>query len=126
MGGITLNVWVAALFYDPVEKHLKRVPDDRGVEPVDEGSLLLKVTPDTPLPFNDSFTEHDLIKEKFNRSASSATMQNYFKFHASTKERKISVPVGRGELVKARSGTVSPNHAATATELTASQSRLQR
>lgn len=25
MGGITLNVWVAAIFYEPVEKHLKRV-----------------------------------------------------------------------------------------------------
>uniref|UniRef100_A0A182PLE9 Major facilitator superfamily (MFS) profile domain-containing protein n=1 Tax=Anopheles epiroticus TaxID=199890 RepID=A0A182PLE9_9DIPT len=32
MGGITLNVWVAAIFYEPVEKHMKRVrkvkPDD--------------------------------------------------------------------------------------------------
>lgn len=26
MGGVTLNVWVAAIFYDPVESHLKRVP----------------------------------------------------------------------------------------------------
>lgn len=26
MGGLTLNVWVAALFYQPVEQHLKRVP----------------------------------------------------------------------------------------------------
>lgn len=25
MGGITMNVWLAALFYDPVEKHMKRV-----------------------------------------------------------------------------------------------------
>lgn len=25
MGGITLNTWIAALFYDPVEKHMKRV-----------------------------------------------------------------------------------------------------
>lgn len=25
MGGITLNVWVAAIFYQPVEKHMKRV-----------------------------------------------------------------------------------------------------
>uniref|UniRef100_A0A2M4BD41 Putative monocarboxylate transporter n=1 Tax=Anopheles marajoara TaxID=58244 RepID=A0A2M4BD41_9DIPT len=25
MGGITLNVWVAAIFYEPVEKHMKRV-----------------------------------------------------------------------------------------------------
>lgn len=26
MGGVTLNVWVAAIFYEPVEDHLKRVP----------------------------------------------------------------------------------------------------
>lgn len=26
MGGITLNTWVAALFYEPVENHMKRVP----------------------------------------------------------------------------------------------------
>uniref|UniRef100_A0A182W361 Major facilitator superfamily (MFS) profile domain-containing protein n=1 Tax=Anopheles minimus TaxID=112268 RepID=A0A182W361_9DIPT len=30
MGGITLNVWVAAIFYEPVEKHMKRV---RKVQP---------------------------------------------------------------------------------------------
>lgn len=28
MGGITLNTWVAALFYEPVENHMKRVPKD--------------------------------------------------------------------------------------------------
>lgn len=26
MGGVTLNVWIAAIFYEPVENHLKRVP----------------------------------------------------------------------------------------------------
>lgn len=26
MGGVTLNVWVAAIFYEPVEDHMKRVP----------------------------------------------------------------------------------------------------
>uniref|UniRef100_A0A182QCE3 Major facilitator superfamily (MFS) profile domain-containing protein n=1 Tax=Anopheles farauti TaxID=69004 RepID=A0A182QCE3_9DIPT len=35
MGGITLNVWVAAIFYEPVEKHLKRV---RKVRPEEDGS----------------------------------------------------------------------------------------
>lgn len=28
MGGITLNTWVAALFYEPVENHMKRIPKD--------------------------------------------------------------------------------------------------
>uniref|UniRef100_A0A182SHQ5 Major facilitator superfamily (MFS) profile domain-containing protein n=1 Tax=Anopheles maculatus TaxID=74869 RepID=A0A182SHQ5_9DIPT len=38
MGGITLNVWVAAIFYEPVEKHMKRV---RKVQPAvdDDGEL---------------------------------------------------------------------------------------
>ncbi|XP_050068644.1 uncharacterized protein LOC126557046 [Anopheles maculipalpis] len=37
MGGITLNVWVAAIFYEPVEKHMKRV---RKVQPsVDDEEL---------------------------------------------------------------------------------------
>uniref|UniRef100_A0AAG5CQU6 Major facilitator superfamily (MFS) profile domain-containing protein n=1 Tax=Anopheles atroparvus TaxID=41427 RepID=A0AAG5CQU6_ANOAO len=34
MGGITLNVWVAAIFYEPVEKHMKRVR--KRITPVDE------------------------------------------------------------------------------------------
>lgn len=32
MGGITLNTWVAALFYEPVENHMKRVPKDSLLE----------------------------------------------------------------------------------------------
>ncbi|XP_062536140.1 monocarboxylate transporter 12 [Armigeres subalbatus] len=32
MGGITLNVWVAAIFYQPVENHLKRVKKVKDVE----------------------------------------------------------------------------------------------
>lgn len=32
MGGITLNVWVAAIFYQPVEKHMKRVKKVKQVE----------------------------------------------------------------------------------------------
>lgn len=35
MGGITLNTWVAGLFYEPVENHMKRVPKKRP-EPIDE------------------------------------------------------------------------------------------
>lgn len=34
MGGITLNVWIAALFYDPVEKHMRKVPKSEETEPL--------------------------------------------------------------------------------------------
>lgn len=33
MGGVTLNTWVAAIFYEPVEDHLKRVPALLDTEP---------------------------------------------------------------------------------------------
>lgn len=32
MGGITLNVWVAAIFYQPVENHMKRVKKVKDIE----------------------------------------------------------------------------------------------
>lgn len=32
MGGITLNVWVAAIFYQPVENHMKRVKKTKDIE----------------------------------------------------------------------------------------------
>lgn len=35
MGGITLNTWVAGLFYEPVENHMKRVPK-KSLEPIDD------------------------------------------------------------------------------------------
>ncbi|XP_035898802.1 uncharacterized protein LOC118506152 [Anopheles stephensi] len=40
MGGITLNVWVAAIFYEPVEKHMKRV---RKVQPAADDAELAAV-----------------------------------------------------------------------------------
>ncbi|XP_053680706.1 uncharacterized protein LOC128731597 [Anopheles nili] len=50
MGGITLNVWVAAIFYEPVEKHMKRVRkvrpdeelDDRTIVPVQQRDVILE------------------------------------------------------------------------------------
>lgn len=35
MGAITLNTWIAAIFYEPVENHLKRVPKE-ALEPMDD------------------------------------------------------------------------------------------
>lgn len=36
MGAITLNTWVAALFYEPVERHMKRVPKEPELELVSD------------------------------------------------------------------------------------------
>lgn len=132
MGGITLNVWVAALFYDPVEKHLKRVPDDKEIEPAQPQFIISTEENNISLPHNDSFVEADLM----NRSASSAAMQNYIKSQV-TRERKVSVPTSRNEIVRAKSSTGSPNHTTSSStlhavpeskmsELTTSQSKLRR
>lgn len=118
MGGITLNVWVAALFYDPVEKHLKKIPSDETETEPEENSQLLKQSQlivsdeenSASLPHNDSFIESEMNKDNnFNRSASSAAMQNYLKSQV-TRERKVSVPTSRNEIVRARSSAGSPNH----------------
>lgn len=133
MGGITLNVWVAALFYDPVEKHLKKVPIDETETKPEENSQLLKQSTEEnsiSLPHNDSFVETDLTKENFNRSASSAAMQNYIKSQV-TRERKVSVPTSRNEIVRARSSTSSPHHTTSSStlhavpEMSVSQNKLQ-
>jgi MFS family permease len=39
MGGITLNCFIAALFYDPVEKHLKRVKVEKSDDNEDDDNL---------------------------------------------------------------------------------------
>lgn len=115
MGGITLNVWVAALFYDPVSKHMKKVPREQPQdedEEADETTSLHKPkfvisTEDNSasmhqLPKNDSFVDNsDIMKNNFVRSASSAAVPS---IRHGGRERKVSVPVSRGEMVRARSG----------------------
>lgn len=88
MGGLTLNVWVAALFYDPVEKHLKKVPiEDVEAKLVDQEQPKFMISTEDSMgsiPHNDSF-----VSDKgFSRSASTAAMQSY----AKSRERKISMP----------------------------------
>lgn len=123
MGGITLNVWVAALFYDPVEKHMKRVPkalkeeEDEDNE-ADETTSLQKPkfvisTEDNSAsmhqlaPTNEPFIDNtDILKNNFVRSQSSAAVPNV---RHGGRERKVSVPVSRGEMVRARSGSSRSN-----------------
>lgn len=70
MGGITLNCFIAALFYDPVEKHLKRVKveknDDQDDENVAFGKLLRneKILEDLEEE-NEAFAENGTKKAKF-------------------------------------------------------------
>lgn len=109
MGGITLNVFVAALFYDKVELHMKREKVDQ--EPEEEidtfqAKFIISQEDSMPslhhIPHNDSFLEHIETSEgNFNRSVSSATVQN---LKSQYRERKISMPTGKNEVMKAKAG----------------------
>lgn len=64
MGGITLNTWVAALFYEPVERHLKRVlkkkvDEDEDEEMFDEDDRIIEEDED------DDETRDNAPKAKF-------------------------------------------------------------
>ncbi|XP_034475245.1 monocarboxylate transporter 13 [Drosophila innubila] len=117
MGGITLNVLVGALFYEPVEQHMVRVPrarqalddipeeEDVGIvmkfENVDETAqnqeqtvekqLLPFNSPPSPLYLPDDADD----KQQFVRSASAAVVQSYAKpgDEFQPRVRKISTPV---------------------------------
>nr|CAH7743359.1 unnamed protein product [Callosobruchus chinensis] len=106
MGGITLNVFVAALFYDKVELHMKREPIEKKDEEADtlQAKFIISQEDSLPsLPHADSFLEHIESSEgSFNRSVSSAAVQNLkSKEH---RERKISMPMGKHEVMKAKAG----------------------
>ncbi|KAL3289985.1 hypothetical protein HHI36_023365 [Cryptolaemus montrouzieri] len=100
IGGLILNVWVAALFYDPVEKHSKTITIEVTSEEKDndQDPIVIKTTNNleetisvtTESPHNDTIFSDS--SRTFNRSASSATMQTLKS--QTSKERKISVPVG--------------------------------
>lgn len=108
MGGITLNVFVAALFYDPVEKHMKKVDKEERalVEPEGEQTKFV-ISEDSmaslpQIPHNDSFLEQSDVSELgFNRSASSAAVPA---LRSPQRERKISVPTGKYEVMKYKQG----------------------
>ncbi|KAJ8918751.1 hypothetical protein NQ315_015071 [Exocentrus adspersus] len=108
MGGITLNVFVAALFYDKVELHMKREKTEQEQEEAGalEAKFVVSHEGSMPslqhIPHNDSFLEHlENSEGSFNRSVSSATVQNLKSQH---RERKISMPTGKNEVIKAKAG----------------------
>lgn len=117
MGGITLNVLVGALFYEPVEQHMVRVPralpaledipeeEDIGIvmkfENVDETFAATAPEKDEKhLPYNSPpsplYLPDDADdKQQFVRSASAAVVQSYAKpgDEFQPRVRKISTPV---------------------------------
>jgi len=113
MGGITLNVFVAALFYEPVEQHMIRVPRIRQVledipEEEDIGIVMKFENVDESAPKNEETDKHLLPynsppsplyppddEKQFVRSASAAVVQSYLKSgdEFQSRSRKISTPV---------------------------------
>lgn len=117
MGGVTLNVFVAAIFYEPVENHMIRVPrvkkalddieeEDVGIvmkfESVEEESTPEGGTGKSLREMqNDAKQSPDLYMingddKHFNRSASAAVVQSFNKnideFNPHTRTRKVSTP----------------------------------
>ncbi|XP_066259091.1 monocarboxylate transporter 5-like [Euwallacea similis] len=116
MGGITLNVFVAALFYDPVEKHFKKQikeEEDRIEElpePVQTKFIISEdsMTSLPHIPHNDSFLEQsEILDIGFNRSASSAAVPS---LKSPQRERKISVPTGKFDVMKYKQGYTGSKH----------------
>lgn len=116
MGGVTLNVFVAALFYEPVENHMIRVPrakkalDD--IEEEDVGIVMkfesVEEEPTTEAGGGKSLRDLDAKQSPdlymtngddihFNRSASAAVVQSFSsknqdEFNPHTRTRKVSTP----------------------------------
>ncbi|XP_055902991.1 monocarboxylate transporter 9 [Eupeodes corollae] len=113
MGGVTLNVFVAAIFYEPVENHMIRVPrakkslddieeEDVGIvlkfESVAEENPELKALTEDQ---NEAKQSPDLYMgngddKHFGRSASAAVVQSFNKnpdeYNAHIRTRKVSTP----------------------------------
>lgn len=124
MGGITFNVWVAALLYEPVQKHMIKVPKkvkendeikEEDEEEEDE-TFTLEIQPNLLIRADDNSTSMYHLHEKdvfldnpseangFIRSASSAAVPNY-KSYGGGRERKISAPGNRNDLTGGRSSS---------------------
>ncbi|XP_067620386.1 monocarboxylate transporter 12 [Eurosta solidaginis] len=117
MGGITLNVFVAAIFYEPVEQHMIRVPKKKNtlddIEEEDIGIVMKFETVDeaagsthNEMSLHDGYSDVGSQKpylpysppdNQFVRSASAAVVQNCSKhqdeYAPTSRTRKISTPV---------------------------------
>lgn len=119
MGGITLNTWVAALAYEPVENHMKRVPkqtfEDTTIDEEDEGitleftgtpeikiedSKLVTATTTTTANVSDEQSLAQISQNtqrnngEFIRSVSAVAVQNFRNTNEEiSRHRKISTPI---------------------------------
>lgn len=92
MGAITLNTWVAAIFYEPVENHLKRVPkkaieasdDEDVIEEEDEG-ITMHIT-------NTGTLEEGTVA---NQQQDDESQRPKPKFMITSDETPVSTPKGR-------------------------------
>lgn len=95
MGGITLNVWVGAMFYHPVEQHMKRVlktdyisePTKNPLDSPTSENIKLKYSLENESLLESSKRTNDI----FVRSASSAAVSAKWE-REQDRTRKISMP----------------------------------
>lgn len=108
MGAITLNVWAAALLYEPVERHMIRVPittiaDNKVVEEDEEDDYEQAELNEMVISPDDDKKQQNnslIIKPSINnimvpKSASSVALENYKNTPIQGRTRKISMPIGR-------------------------------
>lgn len=96
MGGVTLHVWVAAIFFQPVEEHMKRVPiiyDDEDADSQQndlyfDEDLTLDTYEDYSDPSVKSPLENGLIKPQFAITSGDSTPSSDFKHAESTPVRE--------------------------------------
>lgn len=133
MGGITLNVWVAALLYQPVSQHMLKVSKNattsdeiREEEEEEEDEAIIEIKPKFMISVEDNSSSMYHLHEKesfldntpevhngFIRSASSAAVPNY-RSYGGGRERKITTHGTRNEVKFGSSGHQSdsfPLHA---------------
>ncbi|KAK5639525.1 hypothetical protein RI129_012017 [Pyrocoelia pectoralis] len=115
MGGITLNVWVAALLYQPVSQHMLKVSkkitsnDEIREEEEEEDEAIIEIKPKFMISVEDNSSSMYHLNEKetflenpetcngFIRSASSAAVPNY-RSYGGGRERKITSQGTRNEV----------------------------
>lgn len=101
MGAVTLNVWASALLYEPVERHMKRVPISSLPEDEDEmeaGTVAI-TSPEEEKKLNNLLiipnSNSKAAAPMVPKSASSVALENYKNTPVQGRTRKISVPSGR-------------------------------
>lgn len=126
MGGITLNTWVAGLFYEPVENHMKRVQKELPerldfndvIDEEDEGITLefinntdSKITPPEVEALKSHITTPDMPKQEkskeFSRSVSAVVVHNYRTSNDESNHRQRKISTNNDTFIKQLNSTPS-------------------